>query len=200
MGRRAGVTAEETRAALLEAAITVLLSRGYEGARVSEIAREAGLTTGAMYSHFPSKADLMSAAIEAHAPLAIRRLLAADGEVSVIDAVRELGTSLPDELVRTAPLLLELVVASGRDPEVAGIVTRGLSEREATIAEIAGLAQRTGELDAALDVDALARFVLVLGVGALVLAVVDLDPVDPAAWRTVLDRMLDAARPGALES
>jgi AcrR family transcriptional regulator len=200
MGRRAGVTAEETRAALLEAAITVLLSRGYEGARVSEIAREAGLTTGAMYSHFPSKADLMSAAIEAHAPLAIRRLLAADGEVSVIDAVRELGTSLPDELVRTAPLLLELVVASGRDPEVAGIVTRGLSEREATIAEIAGLAQRNGELDAALDVDALARFVLVLGVGALVLAVVDLDPVDPAAWRTVLDRMLDAARPGALES
>ena len=118
----------------------------------------------------------------------------------MIDAVRELGTSLPDELVRTAPLLLELVVASGRDPEVAGIVTRGLSEREATIAEIAGLAQRNGELDAALDVDALARFVLVLGVGALVLAVVDLDPVDPAAWRTVLDRMLDAARPGALES
>lgn len=199
MGRRAGVTAEETRAELLEAAITVLLSRGYEGARVSEIAREAGLTTGAMYSHFPSKADLMSAAIAAHAPLVIRRLLAADGEVSVIDTVRELGAALPDELVRTAPLLLELVVTAGRDPEVAGIVARGLAEREATIAEVTRLGQRNGELDPALDVDALARFVLVLGVGALVLAVVDLDPVDPSAWQAVIDRMLDAARPGALE-
>lgn len=190
------MSAEDTRAELLDAAISVLLARGYEGARVSEIAGAAGLTTGAVYSHFPSKADLMSAAIAAHAPGVIARLLAADGEVSVLDAVRELGTALPEDLVRTAPLLLDLVVAAGRDPEIAEVVARSLADREATIAAVTRLGQRTGELDPGLDVDALTRFTLMLGLGALVLAVVDLEPVSASAWASVIDRMLDAARPG----
>jgi AcrR family transcriptional regulator len=47
-----------TRRRLLEAAETVFARRGFHGASVEEIAREAGATTGALYSNFAGKEDL----------------------------------------------------------------------------------------------------------------------------------------------
>src|SRR5437868_155057 len=52
---------EQTRAALLAAARTVVARRGMQAATHEEIASEAGLTIGAIYSNFSSKADLMAA-------------------------------------------------------------------------------------------------------------------------------------------
>jgi AcrR family transcriptional regulator len=51
----------QTRAALLAAARSVVARRGMQAATHEEIAREAGLTIGAIYSNFDSKADLMAA-------------------------------------------------------------------------------------------------------------------------------------------
>ncbi len=56
---------ENTRQRLLDAATDVFLEKGYEGTRVAEIARRAGLTTGAIYGNFESKADLLTAALAA---------------------------------------------------------------------------------------------------------------------------------------
>ena len=39
--------------------------RGYAGARVAEIAKRAGVTTGAIYSRYRGKAELLSEAIDA---------------------------------------------------------------------------------------------------------------------------------------
>src|SRR5438309_11766625 len=47
-----------TRSRLLEAAEVVFARRGFHGARVDEIAREAGATTGALYANFAGKEDL----------------------------------------------------------------------------------------------------------------------------------------------
>jgi AcrR family transcriptional regulator len=47
-----------TRRRLLDAAQAVFAKRGFHGASVEEIAREAGATTGALYSNFAGKADL----------------------------------------------------------------------------------------------------------------------------------------------
>jgi AcrR family transcriptional regulator len=51
-----------TRERLLNAAIEVCVEHGYEGATLSEIARRADVSTPAVYSHFPGKADLLVAA------------------------------------------------------------------------------------------------------------------------------------------
>ena len=59
MGRIAGVTAAETRERLLQAAADVFAERGYDGTRVADIATAAGVSNGALYAHFPSKADLL---------------------------------------------------------------------------------------------------------------------------------------------
>lgn len=47
-----------TRLRLLEAAEAVFARRGFHGASVDEIAREAGATTGALYANFAGKEDL----------------------------------------------------------------------------------------------------------------------------------------------
>jgi AcrR family transcriptional regulator len=52
------------RAAILTAARTVFVRDGYHGTTVEAIAREAGLTIGALYSRFDGKADLFLALLE----------------------------------------------------------------------------------------------------------------------------------------
>jgi len=49
---------EDTRTRLLTAGIAVLASGGYASASVAAIAERAGVATGTLYRHFPSKADL----------------------------------------------------------------------------------------------------------------------------------------------
>src|SRR5437588_9918723 len=48
-----------TRERILAAAADVFAERGYEGAAVSDIARRAGFTTGAIYGRFRDKAELL---------------------------------------------------------------------------------------------------------------------------------------------
>lgn len=59
-GRRA-----KSRAALLDAAVTVFVARGYEAASLDDIAAIAGYTRGAVYSSFDDKEDLFLAAVSA---------------------------------------------------------------------------------------------------------------------------------------
>lgn len=53
-----------TRRHLLNAAETIFARRGFHGASVDEIAREAGATTGALYSNFAGKEELFLALFE----------------------------------------------------------------------------------------------------------------------------------------
>lgn len=64
--RRAG-----TRLALLDATIDAVVERGYAGATVAEICKHAGCSQGALFNHFPSKADLFGAAVEYVFPILI---------------------------------------------------------------------------------------------------------------------------------
>src|SRR5437588_11205613 len=53
-----------TKERLLDAAARVIARDGFQGARLADVAREAGLTTGAVYSNFRDKEELFLAAFE----------------------------------------------------------------------------------------------------------------------------------------
>jgi TetR/AcrR family transcriptional repressor of nem operon len=55
--------ASENRATLIRTAGRLFRERGIDGVGVAEIAREAGLTHGALYAHFPSKEALLAEAL-----------------------------------------------------------------------------------------------------------------------------------------
>ena len=59
--RRTKEEAEETRRRLLDAGLKVFSTRGYQAARLSDIAGKAGVTRGAVYWHFKNKKGLLFA-------------------------------------------------------------------------------------------------------------------------------------------
>jgi TetR/AcrR family transcriptional repressor of nem operon len=54
----------ESRAKLLDAAVSVIRAKGYSAARVDDICAAAGLTKGSFFHHFASKEELALAAAE----------------------------------------------------------------------------------------------------------------------------------------
>lgn len=61
MARKTKEDAQETRAAIIEAAVRMFSVNGVSRTTLAEIAREAGVTRGAIYWHFANKADLLNA-------------------------------------------------------------------------------------------------------------------------------------------
>ncbi len=64
--RRTKEEAEITKQNLLKAALEVFSRKGYAATRVEDIAKQANVTTGAIYHHFGGKSDLYIALIEVY--------------------------------------------------------------------------------------------------------------------------------------
>jgi AcrR family transcriptional regulator len=50
---------DSQRAALLDAAVDLVSEQGYAGCSMAAVAARAGIATGSVYKHFPSKTDLV---------------------------------------------------------------------------------------------------------------------------------------------
>jgi AcrR family transcriptional regulator len=197
VGRIAGVTPQETKARLIASAVRVFAERGYEGTRVADIARDAGLSSGAIYAHYRSKAELLVDAIRAHGPHEVNRLLltAGDGRTPLPDILITLGNDLEHRDPVQSSLLLEAIAAARRDPDLAVVLSASLAGREAVMVELMRQSQRAGDLDATVAPEAVARFCLMVVMGALMSRVVDLPAVDPAGWTRFMTRLVDGFRP-----
>ena len=64
MARKTKAEAAETRQQVLDAALEVFFRKGYSRATFVDIAKEIGLSKGAVYWHFKTKPDLLVALIE----------------------------------------------------------------------------------------------------------------------------------------
>jgi len=166
MGRIAGVTAAETRERLLRAAADVFAERGYDGTRVADIAAAAGVSNGALYAHFASKADLIVDALRTHGRHLLGELFAADPDRPVVDLLLTVGRWLPRRRDARGYLIVEALVAARRDEDVGGPMREYVGERADWLAGLVGLAQAGGELDPALSPAALAHFCLLLAMGS----------------------------------
>ncbi|GAA3212004.1 helix-turn-helix domain-containing protein [Nonomuraea helvata] len=196
MGRIAGVTAAETRERLLQAAAEVFAERGYDGTRVADIAAAAGVSNGALYAHFSSKADLLVSALKAHGPLMLAKLLAAAPDRSVAELLLIVGRWLPRRKGAPGHLIVEALVAARRDQEVARPMRDYLGERADWLADLVRAGQAGGELDPALPPDALAHFCLLLSMGSALITP-NLHAVDDEEWSAVLTRVVAAFAPPA---
>ncbi|MFF2132901.1 TetR family transcriptional regulator [Streptomyces olivochromogenes] len=72
------VRAVRTRRALVRAAAEVFAEDGYALASLPVISRRAGVSTGALHFHFPSK-DLLAREVEAVATVSVQRLVVREG-------------------------------------------------------------------------------------------------------------------------
>ena len=60
MARKTKKEAQKTRETLLDVAVQIMLTHGIAGAKLADIAKEAGVTRGAIYWHFSNKSNLLN--------------------------------------------------------------------------------------------------------------------------------------------
>jgi len=187
-------------ARLLAAATAEFAERGYAGARVAEIARRAGVTTGAIYSRYRGKAELLAEAIDA----------ATSGEFDDLftdhrfsgrteDILRIAGSHLIDrrsEAERSQAhgpgLLLESFAAARHERDVADLLRTRMGDRHERLALIVDAAKAEGGIDSDVDTTSLVTFCHALALGFLLLEVVDLPLPDRGAWEELIARLLAA--------
>jgi AcrR family transcriptional regulator len=114
-----------TRNLIVESAIACFVELGYAGTTTTAIATKAGLSRGAMLHHFPSKIDIVRAAVEQLHSKRLKAFRRAMGRPVPEDADRVmLGVKAFWDHVRHPMFVafFELSVASRTDPELASIL------------------------------------------------------------------------------
>jgi AcrR family transcriptional regulator len=194
VGRTPGATAASTCQRLLRAAADVFARRGYEGTRVSEIAEAAGLSNGALYAYFGSKAELLVEALRAHGQRMLTDLVSAYPTRSVSDLLFQTGRSLHLQREPDDQLVIEALIAARRDEEVAAPMRGYVRERADWLAGLVRGAQERGEPDLAIAPSAVAHFCLSLAAGTALVGP-ELNDVDDEEWAALLARLLAALTP-----
>ncbi|MBA2626211.1 MAG: TetR/AcrR family transcriptional regulator, partial [Acidimicrobiia bacterium] len=186
--------APDTRARLTDAAARVLARDGFERARVSAIASDAGLTTGAIYFHYADRASLLADSVLRHGPGELADLLEGASSGTLPELMRSVGAVLGHRSEDDGALLVEAIVASRRQPSVGEALRHHLEAREASLVELGREAQAGGLLDPDLPIDASVRFWVMLAMGSLLLKALDLEGPDTDDWKALMDRIISALR------
>jgi AcrR family transcriptional regulator len=118
---------DETRRALLDAAVESLIEVGFARTTTLEVQRRANVSRGALLHHFPSKAELLVAAVDHLAEMRARELKLLAGQLpegrARTDAVLELlWQCFSGEMFQVA---MELRTAARTDPELRPVLIAG---------------------------------------------------------------------------
>ncbi|HMK73621.1 MAG TPA: TetR/AcrR family transcriptional regulator [Myxococcaceae bacterium] len=190
MPRVSPAHAAARRRQILDAAWACFARKGFHGTTMPEICREAGLSTGAVYSYFPSKEEL----IEEGARRALASSLDTLGELGpgapAAEAVAELlvffvlwlAEPARRRLVRSDVALWGEAATNRRLARVLGRSFRGLRSRLTTLVR---RAQTEGAVPPGLEASAVARAVLALYLGIALQSVVD-PGFEPRAYAAVM--------------
>jgi AcrR family transcriptional regulator len=163
--RAARAEGREGRDELLSASLRVFARRGYGEAGVDEIAAEAGYSKGALYGHFSSKAELLTALLDERidAPMRDRVALLASAppqrDMSV-EATHEFARQLDEQ--REAMLLeREYWTIAIRDPELrARYAERQTELRDSLAAALEDRGRHLGTPEVGMRPEDLARIVM----------------------------------------
>ncbi|MFE1593092.1 TetR/AcrR family transcriptional regulator [Nocardia sp. NPDC058705] len=115
---------QETRRILLDAAFDALVEFGFRGTTTSEVAHRAGVSMGALLHHFPTKSELLTAAVSHAFERRIEEyrdsMMRLDPSVDPVDAAVDMLWSM-----YSRPTFLawnELWTAARTDPDLATTV------------------------------------------------------------------------------
>lgn len=174
--------AQATRGALIGLAARMFAERGYLQTSIRDIAREASMTTGAIYGHFRNKADLLAAAISLRTATDLEdRTLTPGGGPAHVDALRELAADHPKRRQLRA-LLVEGAAASHTDADTrAQLRDEQLAHLEAWIAGYEAERASLG-IDPSVDLHDAVMVTWAIELGLGVLEAFGIEPNSPQSW------------------
>lgn len=199
MTARRRPTRAETRRRIIDAATAVFAREGIAATSLNDIAAEAGLTKGAVYSSFTGRDDLILTIMEEHIVERMDSATKVFAELTDLDeATTEAGSRLLSGIDSDATwhrLLLEYWGMAMRNPSVhSGLAERRARLREAITTAIAKAAGLHG-IELPLAPEHLAVVVLALSNGLAVERGVDPAAVPPTLFSDVLKLLVTPRQP-----
>ena len=167
---------EFEREVVLDRAMRVFWSRGYEATSVQELVARMGIQRGSLYGAFGDKRRLFLAAIDRYDRVVTTRLLAAlDDTPSGLEAIRaffrlKVEVSLDPARPRGCLVTNSAAELASRDRRAAARVGAVLVRIEEAFHRAVERGQRAREIDPASDPRALARFLTSSAQGISVMA------------------------------
>ncbi len=156
VGARTGGRSERVVRDVLRAAIDELGRTGYVALRVEDVAERAGVNKTTVYRRWPTKADLVAAAVSV---VAGHNEAQPDTGSIRGDLIEVLQRSLAFVLTADGRALTRLIITEGNDPDVERIARKLRDRVLAQRTKLIERAQQRGELpadaDAALIIDAI---------------------------------------------
>jgi AcrR family transcriptional regulator len=143
------VPREEVRRRLLAEAVRVFTERGYDDARIEDIAHAAGFTKGAVYSNFGGKQELFGAVLSQGAEDELATVTieidGADDAGAVIERVAALITTRIVTDTGHGQLGLEFAARAARDAQTRAVLApMRRAQRDTAARSIAEVTDRTG--------------------------------------------------------
>lgn len=208
-GRLRRSSALATKEKILQAAVIEIADRGYERARLVDIAERAGLTVGSVYTWFENKSDLFNAALEYSLAQQQDKNLAFVDSEAALELDTEPNSHWLVLLAMLAPrhiifdkgptdaqkLLIEALKSAWRDEESHDTVRPQIAKLFDQYKVIITNAMNAGSIDTALDADLLARLFLAFPIGLSLLTLSGLPDPDPAAFIPFFERFNKTLKP-----
>lgn len=185
---------EARRRTILDAAGTCFAREGFHRTSMTQIATEAGVSTGALYLYFPSKEDIVEAIAEERHALEGALAATALAHPDTRRALHDLATAYlawlsdPGEQHRRR-VTVQLWAEALRNERVAAIVGTGVDQRH-QISAFVRARQRQGHITPGVDPDAVSRVLLSIILGFVLQQAWD-PTLDVGGYRGVLDAMID---------
>lgn len=150
---RRALAKQQTREKVLQAARDMFVERGYEGATIRDIARAAGMSTGAVFASFADKPELFDAILsEDFAALFDPMRDAAATAPSARDALVAMFSAAYRAHTAQLPLIQAALAASWtRTPEAEQLRRKSLRPLRALVMEVLERGVERGELTRRFD-------------------------------------------------
>ena len=154
---------ETRRQQILDAAILCFSRQGFHQTTMQDICREAELSPGAVYRYFQSKEEIIKTVCEGCRQIdqsLIESAAQNDGTLAVLDELASMafGDLDQDEADPRLRVTVQLWSEAMRSPDIRNdLCLPDIELWKSSLAQIVGAAQQKGEINAALDPQAVAR-------------------------------------------
>ncbi len=190
----------QRREQLIDAALGVILERGYGGVSIEAIARAAGVTRPVVYDHFPNLGQLLQALISREEHYALEQLQEIvpenPGEFEPIELlIASIRRFLDAVAARPATWRIILLPPEGNPAIVRELVEKNRASTLAQIEHIVRLTMARPEIPDDIDVELAARAVRDLGEEAGRMVLTDPDQYSPERYERFTARTLSLLWP-----
>lgn len=168
---------EKTHNEIMKSAVAEFCRSGYDAASVADICREAGVSKGAFYHHFPSKQALFLAIMQDWLRGIDKRLFSKrTPEKTVPQTIQDMGSTLGIIFKAASgqlPMFMEFMIQASRDKEVWSAVIAPYREYQQVFADMINEGKEEGSFREDAEAEEIAWVLMSMAVGILLQGIVD---------------------------